>query len=348
MANPEHLEILMKGGEVWNEWRKANPEITPDLSGAYLFGVDLYGGNYILNLARVNLSEAELKGANLIRVDLEGANLSKAKLHWADLRDTNLSGANLSEANLVGTVFGQFNCFWDATLDTYTAIVGVTRFDGTDFSRARIGGTIFDNVDLSTAIGLDTVTHDDASTIGVNTLSRFRQQIPETFLRGVGIPEKLITYLPSLLDDFIQFYSCFISFSSNDQDFAERLYSDLQGKGVRCWYAPADLRIGDRIRDRIDESIRLRDKLLLILSEHSIASEWVEHEVESALEEERKRGRAILFPVRIDDAVMDRQKAWTSLIRRTRHIGDFTRWKQYDQYQEAFDRLLRDLKAEAK
>jgi hypothetical protein len=88
----------------------------------------------------------------------------------------------------------------------------------------------------------------------------------------------------SLVAHPIQFYSCFISYSSKDQEFADRLYADLQNKGVRCWFAPEDLKIGDRIRDRIDESIRLRDKLLLILSESSIASEWVEHEVESALE----------------------------------------------------------------
>jgi hypothetical protein len=32
-------------------------------------------------------------------------------------------------------------------------------------------------------------------------------------------------------------------------------------------------------------------------------------------------------------------------IRRTRHIGDFSRWKDHDAYQQAFERLLRDLKA---
>jgi hypothetical protein len=31
---------------------------------------------------------------------------------------------------------------------------------------------------------------------------------------------------------------------------------------------------------------------------------------------------------------------------RQRHAGDFRQWKQHDAYQKAFDRLLRDLKAE--
>jgi TIR domain len=54
--------------------------------------------------------------------------------------------------------------------------------------------------------------------------------------------------------------------------------------------------------DAIDEAIRLRDKLLLILSEASIASDWVEDEVSKAHAEERERGTTMLFPIRIDDS----------------------------------------------
>jgi hypothetical protein len=39
-----------------------------------------------------------------------------------------------------------------------------------------------------------------------------------------------------------QHYSCFISYSAKDQEFAERLHADLQNKGVRCWFAPHDLK----------------------------------------------------------------------------------------------------------
>jgi TIR domain len=68
-------------------------------------------------------------------------------------------------------------------------------------------------------------------------------------------------------------YSCFMSYSSKDHDFAERLQADLQNKGVRCWFAPHDLPIGAKTWDAIDEAIKLRDKLLLILSENSIVSD---------------------------------------------------------------------------
>jgi hypothetical protein len=84
--------------------------------------------------------------------------------------------------------------------------------------------------------------------------------------------------------------------------------------------------------------------LLLVLSENSIASSWVEKEAETAFERERSSERIVLYPIRLDDAVMEIDSGWPAFIRRTRHIGDFTQWKDYDHYQRSFDRLLRDLK----
>ena len=52
----------------------------------------------------------------------------------------------------------------------------------------------------------------------------------------------------------------------------------------------------------------------------------------------------MLFPVRIDDAVMDTTEQWADDIRRTRHIGDFRCWKDHDAYRQALERLLRDLR----
>jgi hypothetical protein len=166
------------------------------------------------------------------------------------------------------------------------------------------------------------------------------------FLRGCGVPEDFITYARSLTTKAIEFYSCFISYSSTDQEFAERFYKDLQAKRVRVWFAPHDLLIGAKIRLAIDESIRVHDKLLLVLSETSVSSQWVEQEVETALAKEREaKGKTILFPIRIDNAVMEIKSGWPALLKNPRNVGDFTNWKDHDSYQKAFDRLLRDLKA---
>jgi len=143
----------------------------------------------------------------------------------------------------------------------------------------------------------------------------------------------------------LEFYSCFISYSTKDQEFADRLYADLQNKGVPCWFAPHDLKIGDKFQEKIEGSIQVYEKLLIILSENSVNSPWVEREVQTAMEKERRPpGDTVLFPIRLDDAVMDSNRAWAADIRRTRHIGDFRKWKDRDSSKGAFERLLRDLK----
>jgi hypothetical protein len=190
--------------------------------------------------------------------------------------------------------------------------------------------------------------HRGPSSVGLDTVLVSGGDIPEVFLRGCGLPDPVIAYIVSLSNSErpIQLYSCFISHSSHDHEFCQRLHNDLQAADVRCWFAPEDLKIGDKFRDEIESAIRVHDKLLLVLSEHSVQSEWVATEVEGAFErEQRDRGRLVLFPVRLDDSVMETSQAWAADIRRRRHIGDFSAWKDHDAYQKAFQRLLRDLRA---
>lgn len=157
-----------------------------------------------------------------------------------------------------------------------------------------------------------------------------------------GSPEKHVS-VPPHSQSPLTFHSCFISCSSNDQVFAEQLYADLRRHGVSCWFAPHQMKIGDKIRASIDRSIRATDKLLLILSKHSVTSSWVETEVEAAFEQERRQKKLVLFPIRIDESVMQTTEAWAADIRRTRHIGDFRGWENPHVYQQALARLLRDL-----
>lgn len=319
MANPEHLEILKQGVEVWNKWRDEKENVIPDLRGSTFFNST--------TLRDANFYFANLRGGDFHNIDFSGTDL-----RGADMCATNLQNANLSNTKLEG-----------ASLDH-------TQLANADLSKAQMGYTLFGFVDLSEARNLESVEHTSPSSVGIDTIYRSRGNIPEKFLRGCGVPEEFIIQIPALIAAIqpIQFYSCFISYSSKDEDFAKRLHSDLQSEGVRCWFAPEDLKIGDRFRVRIDESIRLYDKLLLVLSENSVESRWVEDEVEAALEKEREQNKVVLFPVRLDGAVMDVKGGWPAAVRRNRHIGDFSDWKNHDSYKKAFERLMRDLKAEAR
>ena len=339
MANQEHLDLLKQRVDVWNRWRVEHGDIKPDfshaqLNNANLSGADLSGAEFSYaqliradfiraNLRRANLGRADFSYAHLSGADLSGAALSGADFSKADLSNVNLTGADLGETNLTGA-----------------------HLSNADLSKTRMGGTTIGNVDLQTVKGLDTVTHFGPSTMGIDTIMHSEGNIPEVFLRGVGISDTFITYIRSLVGKPIEYYSCFISYSSKDQEFVERLYVDLQGRGVRCWFAPEDLKIGDKIRDRIDQSIRVHDKLLVVLSEHSVKSSWVEFEVEAAFAKESSKNALMLFPIRLDDAVKESPSSWAAHIRRTRNIGNFSNWKQHDDYQKALNRLVRDLKPE--
>lgn len=349
-----------------------------DLTAAHLLRTDLSQANlHVADLTAANLSGADLSGANLTEAvllsgtNLSGANLSGANLSGADLGHANLHHANLSDANLIEADLHEADLSWaylggtnlsrahlgktDLSLATLIDANLIEAFLGmANLSRANLGGanlnrailqeTILANVDLETTIGLDNCEHHGPSVIDFRTLS-LSTNLPISFLRGCGLPENYIEYLPSLRRDAIRFYSCFISYSATDQRFAERLHADLQNKGVRCWFAPHDLPIGAKTWDAIDEAIRLRDKLLVILSKASIGSDWVEDEVSKASAEERERKGTILFPIRIDNAVMSTAEPWAVKLRDQRNIGDFRQWKKPAEYQKSLDRLLRDLKA---
>jgi uncharacterized protein YjbI with pentapeptide repeats len=333
MANEEHLAILKKGVAIWNEWREASEGVTPDLYGADLRGVKLIGAN----LNRVNFSRANLANANFANAHLIEANLAWAKLSDANFTEAVLVRAFLNDAWLINANFTNAFLNW--------ANLAGANLTGANLTGTYLGRTTLAQAHLADVKGLEACNHRGPSDLGVHTLMSSRH-VPLVFLRGCDLPDSLIEYLPSLRDQAIEFYSCFISYSTKDQEFADRLHADLQNKGVRCWFAPHDLPWGAKTWDTIDEAIRIRDKVLLLLSENSIASDWVEDEVSKAFAEERGRKGLVLFPVRLDDAVMETAEPWAVKLRDQRNIGDFRGWKDHDAYQRSLEKLLRWLKVE--
>ena len=368
MANSEHVAKLQEGVEAWNAWREQNPDIRPDLREACLYRADLVGAKLNrVDLRWAKLAEADLRKAELRRANLTGVNLRETYLNWVNLTGARLTGANLIQADFSGAGLAWTNLV-QADLsgaDLSGVNLSGAKLDKADFSEAILAGanlsganlnravlfkvrlyeTIFANVDLTNVEGLESCIHHGPSIIDHRTLER-SGKLPLSFLQRCGLPDTFIDHLPSLLDQPIQFYSCFISYASEDEALAKRLHADLQDKGVRCWFAPEDLKIGDKFRVRIGEAIQTYEKLLLLLSEYSMTSTWVEDEVEAALERESECKDPILFPIRLDDTVMESETGWAAAIRRSCHVGDFCNWKDHDEYQKGLERLLRDLEIE--
>jgi hypothetical protein len=113
---------------------------------------------------------------------------------------------------------------------------------------------------------------------------------------------------------------------------------------------------GEKLFDQIDSAIRLHDKLLLVLSENSLNSEWVLTEIRRCRKAEKREDKRKLFPIRLVN--MGTIHEWECIDAdsgkdlavevREFFIPDFSTWKDHDSYKKAFDRLMRDLKETAK
>jgi hypothetical protein len=97
----------------------------------------------------------------------------------------------------------------------------------------------------------------------------------------------------------------------------------------------------------------MHDKLLLILSEHSMSSEWVRTEVYKARQRELKEKRQMLFPIALVDFKVIREWEYydsdtgKDLARELREyfIPDFSRCQDDDAFETNFAKLMRDLQA---
>lgn len=359
MSNEEHLKVIEQGVGVWNAWRRDTFRGQPDLSFANLAvgyrDSDLVVADYRdagrlywdpneapfqpepfdlasdpldllharpipLDLSYADLSDADLSSATLSNVDLTHANLDDANLRQARLSGVNLSGAKLKR---------------------------------TDFNEAVLGYTTFGNNDLSSVKGLNNVTHSGPSTIGIDTLFKSDGKIPDVFLRGVGLPEVFITYLPSLIGKPIEFLSCFISYSHADKGFARRLHDTLQGRGIRCWLDEHELLPGDKIYSEVDRGIRLWDKVLLCCSKDALKSWWVDNEIKIAFDKEqqlwRQRGKEVLalIPLNLDDYLFKWQSGLATEVK-ARLAANFGGWEQdNEKFEHQCERLVKALRTDS-
>jgi hypothetical protein len=348
MANEEQLSILKQGVNVWNKWREENQHAS----------IDLYGAD----LMHSNCSKANLSGTNLTGSYLTGANLTDANLYKASLDDAAfdnaiLTGADLSAAHLWGVDLSRADLVSAKLLgaDLRRAIINQC-----NFSKAKVAFTVLGNLDLSQCIGLEDVNHYGPSNISTDTFALSKGKIPEVFLRGCGLSdweiEETKLYNPDLSNNEIdkilyrihdlranqalQISSLFVSYSHGDSTFVDKLESQLNTKSIRFWRDIHDMKAG-RIETQIDQAINQNRTVLLILSQNSIKSDWVEHEVRTARELEKGAGRDVLCPIALDDSW--KSSHWPKRIMEQimeYNILDFSAWEDDVKFEGMFRKLI--------
>jgi uncharacterized protein YjbI with pentapeptide repeats len=338
MANPDHVaKLLALTADEWAAWRSSGG-IKPDLRDAVLSDPNpdwALRGAVESNFEGYDLSDSDLRGATLKHArlqsaDLRQANLRQANLRYADLRRADLSDAILDEANLTLA-----NCH------------------GAVFTRALFWETVLARTNLHGAIGLELAKHGGPSVIDHRTLKR-SGRLPISFLSGLGVPQELAESMMQYSRNHPGFSSCFISHSMKDSEFAKKLHGHLKSNGVQCWLAEHDMRPGRRIVDQLQEAIDSRERVLLILSEHSIQSPWVNFEIRRARDRERAAQNDVLFPVSL--LPFERLREWTSVdtdtgedlarVVREFYIQDFSNWKEETAFVESLDKLVASLRKE--
>ena len=81
----------------------------------------------------------------------------------------------------------------------------------------------------------------------------------------------------------------FISHSSKDDDTVKNLREILELHGELAWIDSRELTGGDDLNAKIETSIRAARHFLVVISIDALSSEWVQHELDIALEEAQQR-----------------------------------------------------------
>jgi uncharacterized protein YjbI with pentapeptide repeats len=339
-----------------------------NLKNANLRNTILVGGNLNAadlrnaDLTEANLIQATFVETNMVKATLRGSLLQEANLDLANLRSADVGDANLSEAILSSVDFQHANLSGADLTGANLSFANLrhTQLRATKFQNTQFYYTVLADDDFSGSTHLDQVDHHGPSTLGVDTIQISEGGLPEVFLRGCGLSDWEIesTKLcnPNLsnqeIDEILrkmhdlrvsralQISSLFISYSHGDSTFVDKLEGFLNEEGVRFWRDKHDAKSG-RLEKQIDRAMRLNPTVLLVLSEHSVKSDWVEHEVRTARELEKEMKRDVLCPVALDDSW--KTSPWPKRVTEQvteYNILDFSTWKDDAQFENTFNKLI--------
>jgi hypothetical protein len=89
----------------------------------------------------------------------------------------------------------------------------------------------------------------------------------------------------------------FLSHTVADKPFVRKLARDLDNHGIKYWLDEAEIKIGESLIEKIRQGIDEVDYVAVILSPRSVASPWVQREVDVAMSQEIQGKRVKVLPI---------------------------------------------------
>lgn len=91
--------------------------------------------------------------------------------------------------------------------------------------------------------------------------------------------------------------SIFLSHNHADKPFVRRLATDLDNQGIPYWLDEAEIKVGESLIEKIRAGIDKVDFVAVWLSPDSVASPWVQREVDVAMNQEIMGRRVKVLPL---------------------------------------------------
>jgi hypothetical protein len=326
-----------------------------------VFGGVKFDGSLFVNSS---FSDCNCIDASFVDCTFDGAEIGPSAFQGADffgasfdrsvIHGTNFKGAFFvtSHWTTARTVGANFN---DAIFGANT--VARCHFVHCSFEAVRVVQPVdIDYETASSSIGMSLRPLLDKTGISGDTRRHIRRYLRslQLFLTMLGIPRDAIRSYSGSENFLADHANVFISYSAKDEEFASALHNHLTVAGIETWFAPHSIQGGKRIIDQVSSAIERQKKLILILSENSISSDWVASEIRRAVEIEHRTKAQKLFPIRIVD--FEPIRTWTlfdsdagfDLARKVReyHIPDFTDWRDDLAFGVSVTRLVNDLRSD--
>jgi len=366
------LSSIKESYDAFKLWRLTHRNSVPNFRGKNLKGSILNYGK----LVEANFEGAILKNSFIHRSNLRGANFKNADISdsvigycdclLATFTNANLENSELDFTNMAGSFQAKANYRnVNLTQTNFTAsfLIGCnfsnsnlnsTFFNGSllsgaNFSNAIMDKTIFTNCDLSRCIGLDTITHNDSSSICLNTIiityknsgNRFSKEF-EIFCLNSGIPKEVLIELPRMISE-VKYFTCFISYGSPDEDFAIKLVEDLRSRGVSCWLWKLDHTVGEKTWKEITYKRRESEKMILLCSLRSLIRPGIKREIQEQISENENK----IIPISLDNDWKHPSfevKTDTMNLKPFLEIRNYADFSDYSKYDRALNKLLKGLK----